>query len=66
MTSEQKEDKEAGNYYKVLLENTLSHSHIKFVQDCIGGIIWVESEGHYPITPNDLKKVIDGYKSKEE
>ena len=66
MTSEQIGDKEAGNYHNVLYEDTVKHSSIKFTQDCIGGVIWVESTGRYPICPHELEDIAKAYKHKKE
>ena len=65
MTSEKIGDNDAGDY-KVLYNHTLPHASVKFTQHCIGGVIWIESTGHYPICPTELQNIIDGYTEKEE
>ena len=59
-------NKDAGKFNKVLYQNTAGTSSIKFTQDTIGGVIWIETTGKYPICTNELGDVLTAYVSKED
>ena len=46
----------------ILFKDKLMHSSMQFSQDAEGGVIWVKSTGEYPITPNEMKQIIEKYK----
>lgn len=49
---------------QTLFEKHAAKTSIICTQDCEGGVIWIQTKGEFPITPEDLKEIINNYKEK--
>lgn len=47
---------------RILFKQKLVNTSFEAYQYGIGGVIWIKAKGTYPITRNELQRILDNYK----